>query len=152
MKADKVVAAIAALVLGAGGRALAADAHLAPDGYLMLKPGEQALIHFDEAHRIVLDQVGPLQPDSAKPDDAAPEHLLVAFSASGPMPGASMTVKNGYATGFNYQARMHIDGQVAPTGVCGLVPHGESDENWPSALTGIEVGDFAAADVNALHC
>jgi hypothetical protein len=165
-KAMSAVAAPAATLLGqtlrlamalatsavAAGAALAADSHLAADGYLILAPGEQALIHIDAARHVVVDQLGPIQPDAGKAGDSLADHLLVTFSTSGPMPGTSLVVRNGYANGFNYQARMRIGARVAPTSVCGLIPQGAGYENWADVLSGIEIGDFTAADAGALHC
>src|SRR5579872_983522 len=120
------------------------------DGYLILRAGQTALIHLDPDSKIVFDQGWPSQTDADKPSDAAPDHLLLSFTTGGP--GATLVVKSGYATAFNYHARLRRGSAVRPTSVCPLLARGAGFESWQESIDGVEVGDFTAASINALRC
>jgi hypothetical protein len=130
--------------------ALADAPPLTQDGYLILKAGQAALIHFDADGKLVFDQGWAAPTDPDRPVEPTADHLLLSFTTAGP--GSNLVVKSGYATAFSYHARLRRGAAAKPTSVCPIVARGEALESWQDAIDGVEVGDFKAAASSELRC
>jgi hypothetical protein len=130
--------------------ALADTPPLTQDGFLILKAGQAALIHFDADGKIVFDQGWSAPTDPDRPADPTADHLLLSFTTAGP--GSNLVVKSGYASAFGYHARLRRGSAAKPTSVCPIVARGEALESWQDAIDGVEVGDFKAVPSSELRC